>query len=341
VLGLSTSSDNKCPACLTSGGDIVRRFSSERAATVFVLPQAEPERHAKLKAHLEHLWSNDHCLIRRCSSCGFGWAEPYVAGDQEFYALATPDSAYPLDRWEFRRTIGALDSLPATAGTELLEIGSGRGHFLRQLIAKGWPARHLSAIEFSDIGRRSIDQLGVRTQASDVRGMPGDALFDVICIFHVLEHMDGLDDLFGALARLLRPHGDLFLAVPDAAWTERNETTGLLLDMPPGHIGRWQMSAFRAFCHRLGWEIVEHAAEPEGRLEAARHALAWRYLRRAQDGARWPQITCTFAERLPYSARRLSKATAALLDPPCWLATAAAATSPSLPPSLWLHLRRQ
>ena len=170
--------------------------------------------------------------------------------------------------------------------------------------------------------------------------MPGDALFNVICMFHVLEHMDGLDDLFASLARLLRPDGHLFLAVPEAAWTERNETAGLLLDMPPGHIGRWQMSAFRAFCYRLGWEIVEHAAEPEPRLNAASQALAWRYLRRAQDGARWPQITCNFAEGLPHRARHLAKAGAALLDPPSLLASAAAATGPCFPPSLWLHLRR-
>ena len=333
-------SDSRCPACLTSGGEVIRRHSSERAATEYILPQVEKERHAKLKAHLEHLWSGDHCLVRRCSSCGFAWAEPYVGGDQMFYALATPDTNYPHDRWEFRRTIAALDRLPTTSGAELLEIGGGRGQFLRQLIAKGWPPSCLSAIEFSEAGRQSIEQLGVSAQAIDVRTLPGNALFDAICMFHVLEHMDGLDELFASFARLLRTQGHLFLAVPEATWTERNETTGLLIDMAPEHIGRWQMSAFQAFCNRLGWQIVEHDAEPEPRLVTARQALAWRYLRRARDGVRWPRMTSNFAERLPHRARRPAKAAAALLDPACLLACAAAATGPRARPSLWLHLRR-
>ena len=329
-----------CPACLDDASDIIHRFSSERAATAFVLPQVEPDRHAAVKAHIQRLWSGDHCLIRRCAACGFGWADPYVAGDPVFYALASPVTAYPRDRWEFRCTLRALDQALPDRRAQLLEIGGGRGDFLAQLIGQGWPPSSLSAIEFSDGGLRSIEQLGVRAAADDVRNLPDTGAFDVICLFHVLEHMDGLDALFATLARLLRADGHLFLAVPEAAWTERNENAGLLLDMPPAHIGRWQMSAFRAFARRLGWHIVEHAAEPRPRLRAAREALAWRYLRRAQDGARWPQFTSGLAERLPHRARRLSKAAAALVDPPSWLATAAAATSPGLPPSLWLHLQR-
>lgn len=330
----------KCPACHSIGGEVIRSFSSERAATAFVLAQAEPDRHARLKAHLEHLWGGGRCFVRRCASCGFGWADPYIAGDQEFYALATPDTAYPADRWEFGRTIEALDERLAAKDVDLLEIGSGRGHFLGQLIEKGWPPSRLCAIEYSEACRGSIERLGVYSQAKDVRRTPGAALFDVICMFHVLEHMDDLDDLFVTLARLLRPGGELFLAVPDAAWVKRNETMGLLFDMPPGHIGRWHISAFRAFSQRLGWYIIEHAAEPEPRLRAATQALAWRYLRRAQDGSLWPRLTCSLAERLPRRTKRLSKAAAALLDPPCWLASINVALSRGLAPSLWLHMRR-
>ena len=79
--------------------------------------------------------------------------------------------------------------------------------------------------------------------------------FDVICLFQVLEHLDRLPELFGALHRLAAPGALLMVSVPNAARTAFFELNGALLDMPPNHIGRWSKKAFESL--EFGWELVD------------------------------------------------------------------------------------
>jgi len=95
-----------------------------------------------------------------------------------------------------------------------LEIGCGRGDVSAHLAQKGWQG---TAIDFSDAAvaeaasrLAAFPQITVRKQALDnVQGA-----FDCIIMWDVLEHIDDDRGALRTVERLLRPGGQLLLAVP-------------------------------------------------------------------------------------------------------------------------------
>jgi hypothetical protein len=79
----------------TSGHPPCLEVTADQASRNFVNPRQYPVRFRKLKLHLSQLWGRDSCDIRKCADCGFGFADPFVAGGAEFYNLAAPHPSYP------------------------------------------------------------------------------------------------------------------------------------------------------------------------------------------------------------------------------------------------------
>ncbi|GLH77411.1 hypothetical protein SSBR45G_23190 [Bradyrhizobium sp. SSBR45G] len=277
--------DPVCPAC--SGHRTAARFvvSAEQAAQHFVQQQEHPDINRKLRSHIEELWGGRSCQIRACESCGFGFSWPFVAGDQLFYNLAYPYVAYPSDRWEFGRTLEALRG-QQLQGKTMLEVGAGFGYFLDLLCLHGASASLLTATEYGRTASARLRALGYEVVEDDVRS---DALlamssrFDFIFLFQVVEHMDRLDELFQRLARLGKAGARVFIAVPNTAHTNYQEAHESLIDMPPNHIGRWTIEAFRRIGPRHGFDVVEHETQPFDMRHFLRTDLVFSHVRRAQD----------------------------------------------------------
>jgi SAM-dependent methyltransferase len=290
-----------CPACGRGRARLVREVTSAEAAQHFVLAEAEPERHTALRRYVEGLWAGDRCRLLACDGCGLIRADPLVAGDAVFYALAYRRTRYPALKWEHRVTGRALEARSPGARS-LLELGAGDGAFLRSVVPARFRPEEVLATEYSDYGRRAVEALGVRCLPLDARALPRDldGRFDVVCLFQVLEHLDGLDELFERIGRLARRRATLFVAVPSAARVALHEAHGALLDMPPNHLTRWTAGALEALGARHGWRLAEHRVEPEAYLPAARRLLEYRHLRAAQRPGSVPNRV----RRLPPSAAR-------------------------------------
>ncbi len=103
-----------------------------------------------------------------------------------------------------------LINLEAASKGNLLDIGAGTGDFLAFANSKGW---NTLGIEPNDKARNIAISKGVAFK-SDTKDIP-DASFDVITMWHVLEHVPDLDNQLGELRRLLKPNGTLVIAVPN------------------------------------------------------------------------------------------------------------------------------
>ncbi len=118
----------------------------------------------------------------------------------------------PLKQYMFH----CLDQFIARYGVQgpFLEIGCGKGDVSAHLAAKGWQG---VAIDFSDaaIAQASVNLaphpgVAVRKQAlADVGGT-----YACIILWDVLEHIEDDRAALRIIARLLRPGGQLLLAVP-------------------------------------------------------------------------------------------------------------------------------
>src|SRR4051812_42091971 len=111
----------RCPAC--GGGDAhqTHRLGVADAATNFVRPWIDRARYDQLADRIGSLWGGDGVRLVRCHGCGLRSADPFVAGDAEFYALAYGRRSfhpYPASRWEYRLT---REVIAAAHGT-VLEI---------------------------------------------------------------------------------------------------------------------------------------------------------------------------------------------------------------------------
>ncbi len=95
----------------------------------------------------------------------------------------------------------------------ILEIGAGTGAFANAMKEKGWK---VTALEPDESTRKrakdnyKIDVLPIE----DLYILPENS-FDVITLWHVLEHVHELNGYFKAIHKLLKPNGRLIIAVPN------------------------------------------------------------------------------------------------------------------------------
>ena len=330
-----------CPICSSTGGYRIASYEADEAAQAFVPRRLDPDRHKALSRKLSALWRGAPCFLRRCDSCDFIYADPFVSGDAEFYHVAFPDASYPTRKWEFDRTRQALRACKFVEPS-LLEIGAGKGAFLKQLLKVGWSTANLQAFEFSSSGRAEIERICVNCLAADLRSVDLSRTFDVVCMFQVLEHLDGYNGIFEALERIVRPGGHVFIATPNGAWISLNENRHLLLDMPPNHLSRWSRVSFAALACRFGWRLEECELEPPpSRVTTAARVLTDRFIRLVNDESFWEGRAAELAGRTGNRGlARLIKAGAAMTSPACLSAAIRAALVPATPQNIWAHLIR-
>jgi SAM-dependent methyltransferase len=205
----------------------------------------------------------------RCGRCGLEMASPPVLWSAGAYPV---DQSYPV-RWEFQRCLDELGPAPL----DVLELGCGTGEFLALAAARGHRA---VGIDFSESAIAAARARGVRAFCGgldDLRShLGGDARFDAIVFFQVIEHLADPEALLALLAQWVRPGGRLCLACPGPRrFTRliREQQTGRsdFWDYPPHHVLRWTLPALRAVVERHGWRVVAAEEEPLSIVAAGSH----------------------------------------------------------------------
>lgn len=105
--------------------------------------------------------------------------------------------------------IRLLNRLMARKGS-LLDFGSGTGDFLVAAHRAGWKA---FGVEPNAGARSMASQKGVRAEA-ELEALPGDS-FDIITLWHVLEHLPEPGTIIQRLGARLYGHGLMIVAVPN------------------------------------------------------------------------------------------------------------------------------
>ena len=108
-----------------------------------------------------------------------------------------------------KNKLNLINSLQSNKG-RILDIGAGTGDFLSVAKSNGWQT---TGVEPSDRAKTIAINKGVSfvEQTSELENHS----FDVISMWHVLEHVPDLDKQIKELKRLLKPTGSLIIAVPN------------------------------------------------------------------------------------------------------------------------------
>jgi SAM-dependent methyltransferase len=116
-------------------------------------------------------------------------------------------------RWRRLRAQLAELGIPATP-RRLLDIGGGHAWFLRAAQKAGWQADGLELL--SDAQLAEARALGLTIHHGTLLAAPpGLGAYDLVTMWHVLEHIIDPRAAFAALVRLLAPGGVCVIAVPN------------------------------------------------------------------------------------------------------------------------------
>ena len=178
-----------------------------------------------------NLWLKDDFLskedfhICECLNCGLLYTMPRPSKDkigeyyksEEYYSHQENKKGFIPRLYEKVKKVNLKHKYElATKGLstgKLLDIGCGVGDFLHTAESHGWQC---TGVEPSEEAKAIARQ---RTQAKllsseDQEQLP-DASFDVITLWHVLEHVDDLRWQVAHLQRLIKPNGRIVIAVPN------------------------------------------------------------------------------------------------------------------------------
>ncbi len=138
----------------------------------------------------------------------------------------------------------------------LLDVGCGRGLFLRRMRRAGW---EVAGVEVDPATARSLSEaygLDVRAGAPGCWGFP-DESFDVATFHHVLEHVPQPRDMVARCRRLLRDGGLLVAAVPnrDSLQAAFGREMWLHLDVP-FHLHHFTASGLARLLEASGFQVV-------------------------------------------------------------------------------------
>ncbi|HXB44992.1 MAG TPA: class I SAM-dependent methyltransferase [Puia sp.] len=95
----------------------------------------------------------------------------------------------------------------------LLDIGAGTGAFVSHMQSNGWQATGLEPDEAARQNALAVNKVNLLTPDA-LFAFPADS-FEVITLWHVLEHIHNLHDYVEQLKKILKPGGNIFIAVPN------------------------------------------------------------------------------------------------------------------------------
>ncbi|MCD4769271.1 MAG: class I SAM-dependent methyltransferase [Bacteroidales bacterium] len=218
----------------------------------------------------DHFVSDEVFSLIKCHDCGFIFTQdhPNTAVISRYYqseeyishtntSKGVINSLYHLARgimlarkYKFVKRATGLNR-----GGIILDIGSGTGHFPGYMKSKGWQA---TGIEIDDqAGRFAHDKFGIDIYKPCELDNFEDDSFDVITLWHVLEHLDKPDQIVSSISRLLKNRGTCIIALPnnnssDARFYKKHWAAWDV----PRHLWHFNINSFKTFMKDKGFEII-------------------------------------------------------------------------------------
>ena len=199
--------------------------------------------------------------VHGCASCGHGVTRP-VPTPEELQAIYDSEAYYD-DRGMYRATLVAADHARARylrehfGGASLLDVGAGVGALMAAAAEEGY---EVTGTEISVAARRAARAhhgQEIRSGGFSLEQFAPGERFDVVTMFHVLEHMAAPLAALELARELLHPGGHLFIEVPNReAFGARfpGRTRRDVFDLPL-HFHHFTLRSLTFALRRVGLEV--------------------------------------------------------------------------------------
>ncbi|WP_343486884.1 class I SAM-dependent methyltransferase [Allomuricauda sp. d1] len=136
---------------------------------------------------------------------------------------------------------------------KLLDIGSGTGDFLAVANRKGW---NVAGVEPNQKARQKSSSKGI--DARSTLDEIGDQKFQVITLWHVLEHLPDLETSITQINKLLHDNGTLIVAVPNyKSWDANYYKEHWAAYDVPRHLWHFSKTAIETIFSMQGFRLVK------------------------------------------------------------------------------------
>lgn len=206
------------------------------------------------------------CNLVCCKDCGHFFTEiPETADLEDLYEndqyelVDTRRSIFGrLISFDVKSALRQLESIkPLRQGLSILDFGCGKGVFLHFAAERGWRAIGIeTARKRAEFARSNYGLEVITDEYSD--GLIHGGPFDVITLFHVLEHMPSPRELLKMLVEQnLNANGVLVVEVPrfDSFQSVVAGRSWIHLD-PPRHLSHFTTDVLLRMLRDLGFHVV-------------------------------------------------------------------------------------
>lgn len=183
---------------------------------------------------VDHYATGEKFELLKCSECGFVFTQDAPDESKIGRYYETPDYISHSDttkglmnrvyhwvrEYMLRRKSSLVVNESKKANGLILDIGTGTGYFSNKMKSIGWDVK---AIEKNPQARDFAKQhFNLDVDDENSLGYYESGSFDVITLWHVMEHLQNLNVTWETLGRLLKDDGVLVVAVPNPTSYDAN-----------------------------------------------------------------------------------------------------------------------
>ena len=224
---------------------------------------------------VDHYASGEVFHLCRCKACGFVFTQDFPAETEIGRYYETPDyishsdtrkgAINTLYHWVRSIMLGRKARLVMNEAHRrkgrLLDIGTGTGYFAHAMDERGW---QVDAME-KNAGARTFakQHFNLQVLPDDAWASLKEGSYDVITLWHVMEHLEHLNETWERLYRLLSPKGVLIVAVPNCASADahRYGADWAAYDVPR-HLWHFTPGIMQQFGAKHGFILAERHPMP-------------------------------------------------------------------------------
>jgi SAM-dependent methyltransferase len=216
---------------------------------------------------IDYLVSKEEFVLNKCQNCGFVFTSPRPTLEEigpyykseSYYSHSDSSTSIISSVYNFIRSINIkrkLSLVQKVTGNKgsLLDYGCGAGLFVKAALKAGWKA---SGVEPNEDARIVAKKHSLEVESPEYLDSVEENSFDVISLWHVLEHLHDIEKVIQKLKFLLKDDGVLIIAVPNInSWDAKKYKGKWAAYDVPRHLCHFSPETIGMLFAKVGMRVV-------------------------------------------------------------------------------------